>query len=342
MRYCCSLLIISMILYDSLFVSNAFIKSSKKFSSISSRLKLLKTELDSKIVENNSDYDLNNVSVIASNTEQVVRDDQKQPYIQQDFQQTNQNSITVKTSQTQYELSPQQSVYVVLTSIFVTCLIIADVIGVKLFQIDLPFPILGHTTVEHTCGMIIFPVTFLLGDVINEYYGSKAAKNTVYIGLAMSILVFIVINIAQAMPYLDKPFNISKDSFDSIFGSAKIMYIASVSAYLAGSMADIWLFGVIKKATKGKYLWLRATGSTFVSQILDSFVVSYVAFSLGKSLTGQTPATLPEVLSIASTGYGLKFLIALLLTPALYALKEVMAQQFDLQPLPYIEEESGV
>jgi hypothetical protein len=73
----------------------------------------------------------------------------------------------------QYELSPQQFVYVVLTSIFVTCLIIADVIGVKLFEIPLPFEILGHKTVEHTCGMLIFPVTFVLGDVINEYFGPK-------------------------------------------------------------------------------------------------------------------------------------------------------------------------
>ena len=67
----------------------------------------------------------------------------------------------------QYELSPQQFVYVVLSSIFVTCMIIADVIGVKLFEIPLPFEILGHKTVEHTCGMLTFPITFLLGDIIN-------------------------------------------------------------------------------------------------------------------------------------------------------------------------------
>ena len=79
-------------------------------------------------------------------------------------------------SDNQYELSPQQFVYVVLTSIFVTCLIIADVIGVKLFEIPLPFEILGHKTVEHTCGMIIFPVTFVLGDVINEYFGPKVQR----------------------------------------------------------------------------------------------------------------------------------------------------------------------
>lgn len=243
----------------------------------------------------------------------------------------------------QYELSPQQFIYVVLTSVFVTCLIVADVIGVKLFDIPLPFEILGRKSIEHTCGMLTFPITFLLGDIINEYYGSKAAKNTVYIGLGMSMLVFFVMNVAQAMPYLDKPFNVTPESFNMIFGSAKLMYIASVTAYFIGSLSDIWLFGVIKKATKGKLLWLRATGSTIISQILDSFVVSYIAFSLGKSLTGQTPATFDEVLNIAATGYGLKFLLSFSMTPFLYVLKSVLTEKFGLQPLPVeVEEEKEV
>eukprot|EP01036_Dinobryon_divergens_P039179 gene39179-51584_t len=174
-----------------------------------------------------------------------------------------------------YALNTQQFVYVVLTSIFITCLIVADVIGVKLFEFNLPFPILGHKTIEHTCGMITFPITFLLGDTINEYYGAKATRQTVYIGLAMSILVFGVINLAQVLPYLDRPFNVSKEAFDTIFGSAKLMYVASITAYLLGQLSDIWLFGVIKRLTK--------------------------AFSLGKSLTGQIPATLNEVFDIAVT-----------------------------------------
>lgn len=243
-------------------------------------------------------------------------------------------SISSSDGQSQYELSPQQSVYVVLTSIFVTCLIIADVIGVKLFEIPLPFEILGHKTVEHTCGMLTFPITFLLGDVINEYYGPKAAKNTVYIGLAMSMLVFLVMNIAQAMPYLDKPFNVTKESFDMIFGSAKLMYIASICAYFVGSLSDIWLFGVIKKATGGKLLWLRAAGSTVISQVLDSFVVSYLAFSVGKELSGQTGATFPEVLNIAATGYGLKFFLSACMIPLLYVLKTILTEKMGLQPLP--------
>jgi uncharacterized PurR-regulated membrane protein YhhQ (DUF165 family) len=78
---------------------------------------------------------------------------------------------------------------------------------VKIFEIKLPFSIFGFKYVEHTCGMLTFPITFLLGDVINEYYGPKATKTTVYIGLIMSILVFGVMNLAQALPFLNKPFN---------------------------------------------------------------------------------------------------------------------------------------
>jgi len=233
-----------------------------------------------------------------------------------------------------HRLSIHQLIYVILTSTFVTCLIIADVIGVKIFEFKLPFTILGHNSVEHTCGMITFPITFLLGDIINEYYGPKATRQTVYIGLVMSILVFFVMNIAQALPYLDKPFNVTPAAFDSIFGSAKLMYVASVSAYLIGQLSDIWLFGVLKRLTKGKLLWLRATGSTVVSQLLDSFVVSYIAFSFGKKFTGQVPATLKEVLNIAITGYSLKFVIAGFITPFIYIIRNFLHDKFGFEALP--------
>jgi uncharacterized integral membrane protein (TIGR00697 family) len=253
------------------------------------------------------------------------------------------HTTSMQTSQpvlAPHRLNVQQFVYVVLTSIFVTCLIIADVIGVKIFELKLPFPIFGHKTIEHTCGMITFPITFLLGDVINEYYGAKAAKDTIYIGLAMSILVFGVMNFAQALPYLQKPFNVTPQAFDMIFGSAKLMYIASICAYLIGQLSDVWLFGVIKRVTKGNYLWLRATGSTLISQMLDSFVVSYMAFSFGKSVTNQIPATMREVMNIAITGYGLKFVISLLITPILYLVRNLLHDKFGFRPLPadYVEE----
>jgi queuosine precursor transporter len=113
------------------------------------------------------------------------------------------------------------------------------------------------------------------------------------------------------------------------------MYIASVCAYLIGSLSDIWIFGVIKKATKGKLLWLRATGSTVISQLIDSFIVSYIAFSLGKTLNGLPAASLEEVFGIAATGYGLKFFLAASLTPVLYLLKMLLTEKYGLQALPY-------
>ena len=132
------------------------------------------------------------------------------------------------TSNVQYTLSQPQFIYLVMTNIFVTCLLVADVIGVKIFEFKLPFSIFGFKTIEHTAGMLTFPLTFLISDTINEYYGPTATKNTVYLGLWMSILVCFVVNVAQALPYLDKPFNVTPAAFNMIFGSAKILYLASM------------------------------------------------------------------------------------------------------------------
>lgn len=227
-----------------------------------------------------------------------------------------------------------QRLYVWLTAFFVACLLIADIVGIKLFHIPLPFKLFGYDAIEHTCGMITFPVTFLLTDLINEYYGSKGARRVTYIGLAMAAFVFIIMNLAQAMPYLDAPFNIKQESFDAVFGSAKLMYVASMSAYLVGQLADIWVFKAIKRSTGGKLLWLRATGSTIISQMLDSFVVSYIAFGIGKTLTGQPGASIPEVLKIAATGYTLKFVLAVCITPLIYLGRGILHRWFGLVPAP--------
>ena len=120
-----------------------------------------------------------------------------------------------------------------------------------------------------------------------------------------------------------------------------ILYGLIYRAYFIGQMIDIWLFGVIKKVTKGRFLWLRATGSTLISQLLDSFVVSYIAFRLGKILNHQVPATMKEVLGIAVTGYALKFVIAGLITPILYMTRDILHNKFGLEPLPIDHKEEG-
>jgi queuosine precursor transporter len=238
-------------------------------------------------------------------------------------------------------MSVQQRLYVWLAVFSATCLIVADVVGIKLFHFPLGFtislPVVGPiSAIDHTCGMLTFPVTFILTDLINEYYGKKAARRVAYIGMAMALFVFAVINIAQAMPFLDAPYNVKQEHFDAILGSAKVMYIASVTAYIIGQLCDIWVFHLLKRVTRGRLLWLRATGSTVISQLIDSFVVSYIAFSLGRQLFGSpdaVPAPMGEILKIAATGYILKLLVAIGTTPLIYAGHAVMHRVLGLAPL---------
>jgi len=240
----------------------------------------------------------------------------------------------------------QQLVYVWLCCIFVACLLIADIIGVRLFSIPLPFsfsvpwsktPI---DSITHTCGMITFPATFLLTDLINEYFGRRGARRVTWIGFAMGAFVFAIMNLAIAMPRLDAPFNVSEQSFVDVFGASRIMFVASLSAFLVGQYCDIAVFGVMKRLTGGKLLWLRATGSTVISQLLDSFVVTALAFNVGRTLTGAGSSAVPffgdgeTILKIAATGYLLKFAIAICITPLIYLGHGIMKRSFGLVPVP--------
>ena len=226
-----------------------------------------------------------------------------------------------------HAFSAAQRMYLWLAMIFVSSLLVADIVGIKLFRIPLPFPILGFTAIEHTCGMITFPVTFILTDLINEHYGARAARRITWIGFAAAAYVFAIINLAQAMPYLDAPYNVRPEEFNAIFGSAKIMYVASLSAYLVGQMSDIAMFQFIRRLTGERFVWLRATGSTVVSQLIDSFVVTYLAFSLGRELfpdPANPAAPLAAIPAIAVTGYALKFVLAIAVTPLIYLGRRLM------------------
>jgi hypothetical protein len=105
------------------------------------------------------------------------------------------------------------------------------------------------------------------------------------------------------------------------------MYVASLSAYLVGQMSDIAVFGFLKRLTGDRFVWLRATGSTVVSQLIDSFVVSYLAFSLGRELfpdPANPAAPVSAIPAIALTGYALKFVLAIAMTPLIYLGRRLM------------------
>lgn len=234
-----------------------------------------------------------------------------------------------------HPLSLGQRVYLWLSAVFVTSIVMANIVGVKLFSIDtgLVLPGGGRFAVEHTVGMLVFPVTFLLTDLLNEYFGPRAARRVAYVGFAMAAMAFGVLAAARAMPTLEGiPGTASSAAFEEVFGSASLMYIASLLAFLVGSLLDIAVFSGFNRLTRGRLVWLRTTGSTVVSQVFDSLAVTFLFFWVFPVLAGKEHADLAFVLRTAATGYVLKFALALLLTPAIYAGRAVMGGVLGLAP----------
>lgn len=221
------------------------------------------------------------------------------------------------------------SLYTVLTALFVTCLLVADMTGGKFFRLQL-FSIGGYEFVTHSVGMLAFPITFLLTDLVNEYYGPQAARRLTWTGLACALLAFLLIFVDRKLPVAPES-PLSQDQFEAVFAMSNRLYVASLSAYVLGQLADIALFGALKRVTGGKLVWLRATGSTVVSQALDSFVVTFILFWGVADQTGREP-DLQAVLRIAATGYILKFVLALGLTPLIYLGRWLLRTQLGMQP----------
>lgn len=219
--------------------------------------------------------------------------------------------------------------YTILTALFVTCLIVADITGAKFFRLDL-FTVGSYHFVTHSVGMLAFPITFLLTDLVNEYYGPEAARRLTWTGLLSALLAFVLIFVDRKLPVAPES-PVSQKDFETVFAMSNRLYVASLTAYVLGQLADIGMFGVLKRWTGGKLVWLRATGSTVVSQALDSFVVTFILFWGVADQTGHEP-DLSAVLTIAATGYILKFVLALLLTPVIYLGRWILRVKFDMEP----------
>lgn len=210
-------------------------------------------------------------------------------------------------------------IYVWMAAIFVISLVIADLTGAMLFSFRLPFlpqPVLL------SAGIIPFPITFILTDLLNEFYGKEGAKFVTWVGFGMCFLTFTFLYVGGLLP-LDPHTFISKSVFMTISTQYTGMFIASITAYLFGQMLDIQVFHWFRSITKHRFIWLRATGSTVISQLVDSLIVTFIAF------WGQMQVS--DILRLAFGNYTWKFIIAVGITPLLYLghilLKKLMPQQ---------------
>lgn len=216
--------------------------------------------------------------------------------------------------------------FLVLAAVFTTCLVAGDVIGGKL--IELPMP--GWTAVI-TVGMIPFPVTFLLTDLLNEFYGKKAARFVTYVGFACALLTYLFIFVGGAIPIAGFTRaadwqGVTEEAFANVFLGSQRMIIASLTAYMTAQLVDIFAFHTLKRMTKGKLLWLRATGSTVISQAVDTVTINFVAW------TGVLG--FDQILNVIASSYAVKILIAIGLTPLIYAGHAAIERWFGLTPVP--------
>ncbi|MBX7150722.1 queuosine precursor transporter [bacterium] len=202
-------------------------------------------------------------------------------------------------------MNKEQKLYCILMGIFLTALILAEITGSKLIQ----WPITESLIFTMTMGVVPFPVTFIVTDLINEYYGKPGIRFVTIIGMVMIAIAYVALLIDMSIPAA--PISpVTDEMFNGVFGQSNRIILGSITAYLIGQLIDIQIFHWIRKRTHEKLLWLRATGSTFVSQFIDSFVVLFIAFS-GKIAFDQ-------IVNIGITNYIYKFVLAILLTPLIY------------------------
>jgi uncharacterized integral membrane protein (TIGR00697 family) len=226
-------------------------------------------------------------------------------------------------------------VFIALTSFFVANALIAECIGGKLFSLEtflgIPithFSLFGETGLSYilTCGVLLWPLEFVLTDIVNEYFGSKAVKRISYIAVVLISYAFFMFYFAMKTPPSDFWVNSKADkgvpdmqlAFNAIFGQGMWIIIGSLCAFLVSQLVDVFVFHKIKKYTGEKKVWLRATGSTLVSQFVDSFIVLFIAFKLGNDWSWQ------RVLAICMVNYSYKFVMAIILTPLIYLLEYII------------------
>jgi uncharacterized integral membrane protein (TIGR00697 family) len=194
-------------------------------------------------------------------------------------------------------------VFIILAGFFVTNALVAELIGGKLVQFFGVF--------TQSIGIILWPVVFVLTDLINEYYGRSGVRKLSLITVALIIYTYILITVAINLKAVD--FSPVNDSvFTTVFGQSQWIIVGSICAFLTSQMVDVYIFWVLRNMTGKRMIWLRATGSTLISQLIDTFLVQFIAFVIpGKWAFDQ-------FLVNAAWGYGFKLIVAVALIPFIY------------------------
>jgi uncharacterized integral membrane protein (TIGR00697 family) len=230
-----------------------------------------------------------------------------------------------------------QKLFLLLAGFFVANALLAEFIGVKIFALEdtlgidpLQWNLFGQSgSLSFTAGTLLWPVVFVMTDVVNEYYGKRGVRLISWLAVGLIVYGFVFAYAAIALAPAGWWVTVAQDqgvpdyqaAFAAVFGQGLWTIGGSVAAFLVGQLIDVAVFHRIRRATGERWVWLRATGSTAVSQFFDSFIVLYIAFVLGPQ---QWPTSL--FLAVGTVNYGYKLCAAIALIPVIYAVRAAIAR----------------
>jgi hypothetical protein len=199
--------------------------------------------------------------------------------------------------------SKKDTVYVVLAGIFITNAIVAELIGGKLIHVG---------SAVMSIGILPWPIVFVTTDLINEYFGEKGVRKLSLITASLIAYTFIILFLAMQIPAVKGANLVTDEQFKGVFGQSMWIIVGSITAFMVSQLIDVTIFHFVKNKTGNKMIWLRSTGSTVISQLFDSFIVLGIAFWMTGKMTTEV------FIVSAFTGYFVKLIIAILLTPLIY------------------------
>jgi uncharacterized integral membrane protein (TIGR00697 family) len=200
--------------------------------------------------------------------------------------------------------------FVVIAALFVTCLLIANIIAVKI--VELPGGIIAPA------GVVIFPLSYLFGDVLTEVYGYAAARKVIWLGFFCNLIAVLAIAVAGALPAA--PFWQGQAAYETILGFTPYLLIASFCAYLVGEFLNSFVLARMKVATNGRWLWTRTIGSTLIGEGADTVIFISLAFGATGALGLATPLPFAVLLNLILTQWILKVAYEIVATPLTYVM----------------------
>jgi uncharacterized integral membrane protein (TIGR00697 family) len=200
--------------------------------------------------------------------------------------------------------------FVAIAALFVTCLLIANIVAVKL--IELPGGIIAPA------GVVIFPLSYLFGDVLTEVYGYAAARRVIWLGFFCNLVAVIAIAIAGALP--PAPFWQGQAAYETILGFTPYLLIASFCAYLVGEFLNSFVLARMKVATSGRWLWTRTIGSTLIGEGADTVIFISLAFGATGALGLAAPLPVSVLLNLMLTQWLIKVGYEIVATPLTYVI----------------------